>query len=128
MLVEEAGDFGECRLGLGRGIVALVVRVRLALEHLQECFDTGIAQLATHTHGVAEQEVTRAEGRSLPHGAARLENVFAWEEDPATGTLEHQVVENGNDRAVVIEREAVPCFMAVSPSPLAPSRQADGWL
>ncbi len=42
--------------------VAQIMRVRLALEHLQERFDAGIAQLAVHPHCVAEQQVARARG------------------------------------------------------------------
>src|SRR5262245_12450356 len=60
VLVEEAGNLAENLPGLGRGVVADVMGVALAFEHLQHGLDAGLAQLAVDAHGVAEQEVARA--------------------------------------------------------------------
>src|SRR2546430_8017980 len=43
----------------------------LALEHLQEGFHAGVAQLAMHPHRVAEQQVPRAAGQDR-RGEARI--------------------------------------------------------
>ena len=54
MLVEECRDLLERVLGLGRGDVTVVLRVRLALEYLQHRFDASLPQLAMHAHRVAK--------------------------------------------------------------------------
>jgi hypothetical protein len=60
VLVEEPGDLLEGFLGLRRTDVAVILRVRLALENLQHRVDAGLAQLAMHAHRAAEQQVARA--------------------------------------------------------------------
>src|ERR1700750_3224801 len=60
MFVEEARDLFEGILGLRRGVIAIELRMRLALEDLQRSLDTGLTQLAMNPHGVAEQQVARA--------------------------------------------------------------------
>src|SRR5438132_11102641 len=63
MLVEESSDFLERVLGVRRGIVAVILRVRLAFEDLQHGFYARLAELAMHAYGVAQQEVARAAGQ-----------------------------------------------------------------
>src|SRR5690349_3378647 len=60
MLVEERGDFLKRLFRLRRGVVAIVMGVRLAFENLQRGLDAGLAQLAMNAHGVAEQQVPGA--------------------------------------------------------------------
>src|SRR5205085_2070376 len=55
MPVEERGDFLECLFRFRRGVVAIVVGVGLALEHLQRGVDAGLTQLAVNAHGIAER-------------------------------------------------------------------------
>jgi len=64
MLVEELGYLLECLLRLGRADVAIILRVRLALEDLKHGFDAGLAQLSMDAHGIAKKQVARAAGEN----------------------------------------------------------------
>ena len=61
--VEEAGQFAEVLLGLGRECVTHVLRVRLALEDIEIRDHARLTQLAVHPHGVREEQVARARGQ-----------------------------------------------------------------
>lgn len=61
--VEEAGDLAEDLLGFGRRVVAEIVGVGLAFEHLQGGFDTGLSQFAVNTDRIAQQQVARTAGQ-----------------------------------------------------------------
>ena len=61
-LSKNAGDFLESLFRFRRGIVAVIMRVRLAFIDLQRRIDAGLAQLAVNAHGVAQQEIARAAG------------------------------------------------------------------
>jgi hypothetical protein len=47
-------------LGLGRIGIAGILRMRLALEHVEIRNDAGLAQLAMRAHRVGQEQVTRA--------------------------------------------------------------------
>jgi hypothetical protein len=56
VLVEETSDLLERLFGLGRGSVSVILGVGFALINLQYCLHARLAQLAIHTHCIAEVE------------------------------------------------------------------------
>jgi hypothetical protein len=81
MLFEEPRRFLEVLLGVRLPRVGGALRVRLSLEHDEVGRDAGVAHLAMHPHGVAQEEVARtggqqrrqkARGRRRPARAAGL--------------------------------------------------------
>lgn len=69
VLVEKSRDLVKRFLGLRRADIAVILRMRLAFEHLQRRFDPGLAQLAMHADGVRQQQAVY-HGR--PDGVRRL--------------------------------------------------------
>src|SRR5437764_12548342 len=57
MLVEECRELAEMLFRFRRRWVARILRVRLALEHMQIRDDTSLPQLAMHPHGIGEEQV-----------------------------------------------------------------------
>ena len=60
IFVEERRQLAKVLLCLGCIGIARILRMRLALEHVEICDDTGLTQLAMHAYRVGKEQVTCA--------------------------------------------------------------------
>src|ERR1051325_9441297 len=60
VLVEKTRNLAEGFLGLRSFNIPGILSVRLRFINLQDCLDAGLAQLAMHAHGIAQEKITRS--------------------------------------------------------------------